>query len=290
MSLAKSAPAEIRIRPNQNWLGLDWQSLLHYRDLLYLLVRRDFVSKYKQTVLGPLWFIINPLITTVVFTLVFGRMIGITTDGINPILFYLCGLVPWTYFSNVLNSTSHTFTGNAHLFGKVYFPRVIVPFALSISHLFTLAIQLCTFLAVYVIYKLTGRADHLAPGPLLALVPVFILNMGLLGVGTGMLFSGLTAKYRDFHHLSGFVVQLWMYATPVIYPLSKLLEKLPADWQWLALLNPMTLVTDGFRLALMGAGTFAPVGYAISFGVSLLVFLAGLFLFQRTARTVVDTV
>lgn len=280
---------EIRIRPNSGWITIDWQGLRDYRDLLLLLVRRDFVSKYQQTILGPLWFIINPLITTVIFTLIFGQMIGIKTDGINPTLFYLCGITAWTYFSAVLSATSQTFLGNAHLFGKVYFPRLIVPLALAASNLFTLAIQTGTFIAIYVIFALTGRAANLAPTTALFLFPVFVVHMALLALGVGMIFSSFTAKYRDFHHLSGFVVQIWMYATPIIYPLSQLTAKIPPGWEWVPLLNPMTMITEGFRYAFMGAGSFTPGGYAVSLAISILVFFGGLLLFQRTARTVVDT-
>lgn len=286
-----NSPAiEITIRPNQGWLNIDWKGLHEYRDLLVLLVRRDFVSKYQQTVLGPLWFIINPLITTIVFALVFGKVVGISTDGMNPTLFYMCGLVPWTYFSSVLGATSSTFTGNAHLFGKVYFPRLIVPLAMAASHLFTLAIQLFTFVALYLVFKYRGQAEGLTPNSLLFMLPVFIVHMALLSLGVGMILSALTAKYRDFHHLSNFLVQLWMYATPIIYPLSSLQKKLPAGWEWLGIVNPMTMIVEAFRFSLMNRGTFSYGYYSISFVLSAVVFAIGLMMFQRAARTFVDTV
>jgi lipopolysaccharide transport system permease protein len=281
---------EIYIRPNQGWLNIDWKGLRDYRDLLILLVRRDFVSKYQQTVLGPLWFIINPLITTIVFTVVFGSVVGVSTDGMHPTLFYMCGLVAWTYFSSVLGATSATFTGNAHLFGKVYFPRLIVPLAMAASHLFTLFIQLFTFTAIYVIYHYTGRAPGLAPNSMLLLMPLFIFHMALLSLGVGMALSALTAKYRDFHHLSNFLIQIWMFATPIIYPLSSLKQKLPAGLEWIGLLNPMTMIVEAFRYSTMGRGTFSYAEYGISFGVSAVMFFIGLMLFQRAARTFVDTV
>ena len=281
---------EILIRPNQGWFNIDWKGLRDYRDLLFLLVRRDFVSKYQQTILGPLWFIINPLVTTVVFTLVFGTVVGIKTDGIDPTLFYLCGLTAWTYFSGVLGSTSSTFTGNAHLFGKVYFPRLIVPLALAASNLFSFAIQVFTYVLLYTIYKMTGRAEGLAPTATLALLPVFVLHMALLGLGVGMILSAMTAKYRDFHHLSGFLINLWMYATPIIYPLSTLLEKIPEGWRWVGVLNPMTMIVEAFRYSFMGQGTFSTGYYTISLVVSAIVFVIGLMMFQRTSRTFVDTV
>ena len=284
-------PIEISIRPNQGWLNVDWKGLHDYRDLLVLLVRRDFVSKYQQTILGPLWFIINPLITTIVFSLVFGRVVGIATDGLDTTLFYMCGLVPWTYFSNVLGSTSSTFTGNAHLFGKVYFPRLIVPLATAASHLFTFVIQLTTFVIMYVAFKYTThRADGLAPNSLIFLMPVLVVHMALLSLGVGMMLSSLTAKYRDFHHLSGFLVQLWMYGTPIIYPLSSLKAKLPAGWDWLGAINPMTMIVEAFRYSTMGRGTFSFQLYGISLGISVVLFTVGLMMFQRAARTFVDTV
>ena len=281
---------EIYIRPNQGWFNIDWKGLRDYRDLLLLLVRRDFVSKYQQTVLGPLWFIINPVITTIVFTVVFGTVVGVSTDGIHPTLFYMGGLVGWTYFSSVLNATSSTFTGNAHLFGKVYFPRLIVPLALAASHLFTFFIQSFTFTAIYIVYTYTGRAEGLAPNTLLFMLPVFLLHMAMLALGVGMTLSSLTAKYRDFHHLSNFLVQIWMFATPIIYPLSALKQKLPESLQWLSVINPMTMIVESLRYSAMSKGTFSYAEYGVSFGLSALIFFIGLMLFQRAARTFVDTV
>jgi len=289
--MSNNSPAvEITIRPNQGWFNIDWKGIHEYRDLLILLVRRDFVSKYQQTVLGPLWFIINPLITTVVFTLVFGKVVGVSTDDMDPTLFYMSGLVAWTYFSSLLGSTTATFTGNAHLFGKVYFPRLIVPLATAASHLFTLGIQLFTFVLMYAVYKYVGRVPQLAPNGMLVLMPLFIVHMAMLALGVGMMLSAWTAKYRDFHHLSGFLVQLWMYGTPIIYPLSSLNKKLPVGWEWLAALNPMTVIVEGFRVSTMGKGTFTYESYAISLAVSVVVFFVGLMMFQRAARTFVDTV
>lgn len=289
--MSNNSPAvEISIRPNQGWFNIDWKGIHEYRDLLILLVRRDFVSKYQQTILGPLWFIINPLITTIVFTLVFGKVVGVQTDDTDPTLFYMSGLVAWTYFSSLLGSTSATFTGNAHLFGKVYFPRLIVPLATAVSHLFTLGIQLFTFVLMYAVIKYRGSIPNLAPNGLLILMPVFIVHMAMLSLGVGMMLSAWTAKYRDFHHLSGFLVQLWMYATPIIYPLSSLNKKLPVGWEWLGALNPMTVIVEGFRVSTMGRGTFTYGSYGISLGISIALFFVGLMMFQRAARTFVDTV
>ncbi len=293
----QAAPeTEILIRPNQGWLSIDWKGVNEYRDLLFLLVRRDFVSKFQQTILGPLWFIINPLVTTLVFTLVFGKVVGISTDGIHPTLFYLCGILGWSYFSTVLGSTSDTFTGNAHLFGKVYFPRIIVPFSQAISGLISFFIQVATFIALYVWLKYTGAANtqNLAPNHTLWLFPVYIFHMAILGLGVGMILASLTAKYKDFRHIAGFLLNLWMYATPIIYPLSTLNNKLQAwlpEWlHWIAIINPMTMVTEAIRFSFMGAGTFDLGYYLLSFGLSVLVFFIGLMLFQRTSRSFVDTV
>jgi lipopolysaccharide transport system permease protein len=293
MNTVTTQPAdmEVRIRPNQGWFAIDWKGLHDYRDLLYLLVRRDFVSKYQQTILGPLWFIINPLITTVVFTVVFGRIVGIQPDGNTPSgLFYLSGLLAWNYFSGVLGSTSNTFTGNAHLFGKVYFPRLVVPLALAVSNVFSFFIQLFTFGLLYGYYIFTGAAGDAHVTSYVLLVPLLLVHMAALGLGVGMILSALTAKYRDFHHLAGFLVNLWMYGTPIIYPLSQLLEKIPQGWGWIAAVNPMTMVVEGIRYAFMGAATFDMRYYLLSLGISCIIFFVGLMLFQRTSRTFVDTV
>ncbi len=282
---------EICIRPNQGWFNVDWKGLHDYRDLLILLIRREFVSKYQQTVLGPLWFIINPLLTTLVFSVVFGSVVGVHTDGVDPTLFYMGGLVAWSFFSSVLSTTAGTFTGNAHLFGKVYFPRLIVPIAMAASQLFTFFIQLFTFALMFAIFRFTThRADGLSPNILILMMPILVIHMGMLGLGVGMGLSSLTAKYRDFQHLSGFIVQLWMYGTPIIYPLSSLMKKIPPGLQWLGILNPMTMIVEAFRYSLMGHGTFVASYYAISFGATFVIFMIGLMLFQRSARTFVDTV
>ncbi len=295
-SAEQHTETEIIIKPNQGWLSIDWKGVRDYSDLLFLLVRRDFVAKFQQTILGPLWFIINPLVTTLVFTLVFGKIVGIATDGVHPTLFYLCGLLGWSYFSTVLGSTSDTFTGNAHLFGKVYFPRVIVPFAVAVSSLISFAIQVATFIVLYIWLKYTGAADtaNLAPNRTLWLFPLYVIHIGILGLGVGMILASLTATYRDFKHLAGLLVGLWIYVTPIIYPLSTLNAKLeswlPPWLHWVGLLNPMTMVTEAIRYSFMGAGTFDLKYYLISLGMSILIFFIGLFLFQRTSRSFVDTV
>jgi lipopolysaccharide transport system permease protein len=282
-------PASLRvtIKPNQSWVRVDWAGLWHYRDLLLIMVQRDFTSKYKQTILGPIWFFLNPLITTVVFTLVFSRVLGVPTDGVPPMLFYLCGTLGWGYFANVLGGTSNSLAGNAALFGKVYFPRIIPPLVVTISSLFALGIQLLTFLTFYGLH--VGRGVRpLLPGPSLAwaLFPLVVVHMALLALGVGLILSALTAKYRDLQHLQGFLVQIWMYATPVIYPLSRI----PDSYRWLAGINPMTAIVEATRRIFLGAGAVDPGSYALSLGLSAGLFAAGLLLYQHTARSFVDTV
>lgn len=281
------APTEVIIRPHQGWLRIDFRGLYEYRDLLSVMVRRDFTSKYKQTVLGPAWFFINPLITTIVFTLIFNQILGVPTDGVPPMLFYLCGNLAWSYFSNVLGGTSNALAGNAHLFAKVYFPRLIPPLVLTISALLALGIQLSTFLVAYGQHSLSD-ARPLVQGPSLAwlLFPFLVVHMAMLALGVGLLLSTLTAKYRDFQHLQGFLLQMWMYATPVIYPLSQIPEK----WRWIASINPMTAIVEASRKVFLGVGVVEPGAYATSFIISLAIFILGILLYQRAARTFIDTV
>lgn len=281
-----SLPAII-IRPQQSWFHLDWRGVVEYRDLLFVMVHRDFTSKYKQTILGPLWFFINPLITTLVFTLVFNKVIGVPTDGVPPMLFYLCGTLGWSYFANVLAGSSNALAGNAGLFSKVYFPRLIPPLVVVISGLLAMGIQLVTFLIFYGKHILSSSLPTI-PGPSLAwlLFPLVLLHMAVLALGVGLILSALTAKYRDLAHIQGFLVQLWMYATPIIYPLSKI----PETWRWLANLNPMTAIVESTRLVFLGAGVVDLTGYALSVGLSITLFIFGVLFYQRSARTFIDTV
>ncbi|NJK92730.1 MAG: ABC transporter permease [Blastochloris sp.] len=216
---------EVLIRPNRSWFNFEWRELWEYRDLLWLLVRRDWVSKYKQTVLGPLWFILQPVLTSVVFTIVFGQIAQIPTDNLPPYLFYLCGMLMWSYFSTNLNSTATTFSSNAHLFGKVYFPRLIIPLSTSLSNLFALGIQALTFAGFWLYYKFaTESSDRFSLGQEIIFLPLVVLLMMMLSLGVSLWMSSLSAKYRDFSHLLGFLTQLWLYATPVVYPLSEVPE------------------------------------------------------------------
>ena len=283
---------EIHIRPNQGWFAVDWKGIHDYRDLLFLLVRRDFVSRYQQTILGPLWFIINPLVSALMNTLVLGVVIGVSTDGTPSMLFFLAGQITWGYFGGLLDSTGGTFTNNAHLFGKVYFPRLIVPLAQAMSNLINVAVQFLSFLVLFAFFKL-----HASPGttfglnyPMLAMLPVFVVHMALLGLGAGMIISAATAKYRDFRYLTGFLQSIWMMASAVMYPLSTLLTKVPEKWQWAVSLNPMVSIIEGTRVALLGHGTFNLHFYLISAVISIVLFFIGLMLFQRSSRSFVDTI
>jgi lipopolysaccharide transport system permease protein len=281
------ATSAIVIRPNQSWLRVDWSGLWQYRDLLALLVQRDFTAKYQQTILGPVWFIINPLINAAVFTLLFSRIIGIPTDGVPPMLFYLGGQLTWNYFANVLGSTGNSLAGNAGMFSKVYFPRLIPPLAMCGSSLIAFAVQFAVFASFWiyhVFFTPFGAALHLTWS--CALLPLLILQTAALGLGVGLVLSAITAKYRDLQQLTGYLLQLWMYATPVIYPLSRIPEK----WQWVANLNPMASIVELTRVILLGVGRVTFAGHALSLAVTAAVLAAGIVLYQRMARTFVDTV
>ncbi len=280
-------PPAVTIRPTRSWVDFDWRSLVAYRDLISLLVQRDFTARYKQTVLGPLWYILNPFITTLVFTVVFSRIMGISTDGTPPMLFYLCGMLGWSYFSNVLGATSNSLAGNAGLFSKVYFPRLVPPIAATLSNLLALGVQLATFLVFYTQQLLSGAPDGIAaPGWRWLLFPLLAVHMALLGLGVGLVLSTLTAKYRDLQHIQGFLVQLWMYATPVIYPYSRI----PVEWRWIAALNPMTAVIEATRWVFLGTGSVPSSTYLLSLVLTGGLLALGLIVYQRAARTFVDTV
>jgi lipopolysaccharide transport system permease protein len=281
------ADYEIVIKPTKGWFKLNLADVWRYRDLLGLLVHRDFVAKYKQTVLGPLWFIIQPLLMTVVFTVVFGKIAQIPTDGIPPMLFYLCGLLGWNYFATTFQATSGTLTGNANLFGKVYFPRLVVPLSVVISGFIAFGIQLVTFLCFWAYFKFftaTGPSLHL--GWDLLWFPLVMIQIALLSLGVGLWLTSLTAKYRDFTFVTGLIVQIWMYATPVIYPLSRI----PEDWRWVAVLNPMTMPVEAIKRIFLGQGVVEPTYVAISVVMTLVLLLTGIVVFNKVEKTFVDTV
>jgi lipopolysaccharide transport system permease protein len=282
----RTEPFEIVLRPGTDWRSLELASIWQYRDLLSLLVWRDFVSKYKQTILGPLWFIIQPLCMTLVFTVIFGKIAGLSTDGLPPVLFYLCGQLGWNYFAQSFSANSATFVSNAGLFGKVYFPRLVVPLAVLVSNLFAFAIQAATFVCFYIYFKYGRGAAGFGMDWHVVLLPLLVLQTAILSLGVGLLMSALTAKYRDLTHLSALLIQVWMYATPVIYPLSTF----PLKWRWVAALNPMTPIVEGYRLLLLGVGTVEPLYMVCSIATTAVVTVAGLLLFSRIEKTFVDII
>lgn len=256
-----------------------------YRDLLVLFVRRDFVATYKQTILGPVWHFIQPIFTTIMFLLVFGKIAGIPTDGIEPILFYMSGITIWNYFSACLTSTSNTFLSNAGIFGKVYFPRLISPLSTVTSNLVKFGIQFLLLLAVMVFFGITKGNFHFGISWLL--IPVLVLMMAMMGLGLGIIISSMTTKYRDLNVLLGFGVQLLMYATPVAYPMSFLKSKSYAAWiQW----NPLSPIVEAFRYALFGQGVLEAGHLLYSFGFIVIVLFIGLLMFNKVEKTFMDTV
>jgi lipopolysaccharide transport system permease protein len=274
----------IIIRPKVGWFDFNMKELWQYRDLILLFVRRDFVSVYQQTILGPLWFIIQPLLTTVMFTIVFGNIANIPTDGLPHLLFYLSGTVTWSYFSECLNKTSNTFIANAGIFGKVYFPRLSVPVSIVISNLIAFALQFSIFLCFLIYYIIKGNT--VIPNSMILFTPILILMMALLGLGLGIIISALTTKYRDLRFLVNFGIQLFMYATPVIYPLSVIPEKYRV---WI-LVNPMTSIVETFRYAYLGKGAFEWNYLGISAIFTLCILFVGIMLFSKIEKTFMDTV
>jgi homopolymeric O-antigen transport system permease protein len=275
---------ELVLHAESSWFVLDLESIWQYRDLLLLLVWRDFVAKYKQTILGPLWFILQPLLMTIVFTIVFARIAGVSTAGVPPMLFYLCNQLGWNYFAQNFSSISIALVANAGLFSKVYFPRLIVPLAAVVSNLLALAIQLATFAAAFVWFKTGSSADTFHLTRYVAFLPLIILQTALLGLGFGLVVAASTAKYRDLVHVTSLVTQLWMYATPVIYPLAQV----PAGWQWIAALNPVTVIVESFRLMLLGTGTVALAYVATSLSVTAFILVVGVVMFNKVEKTFVD--
>jgi len=269
------------ITPRRAWFDVDLRALWRYRDLVMLFVRRDFVAVYKQTILGPFWYLLQPIASTVIFTIVFGRILGVSTAGVPKALFFLSGIVVWNYFAACFTKTADTLVANANLFGKVYFPRLVVPLASVLGGLISFVIQLSLFIAVALYY---GSAVQ--PNLAVLLLPLLTLQMAALGLGVGILVSSLTTKYRDLTFLTGFAVQLWMYATPIVYPLSLV----PEGWRWFYLLNPMTAVVESFRYAFLGGGALDPWRLAISVVETLAVLVLAIGLFSRVEKTFVDTV
>jgi lipopolysaccharide transport system permease protein len=275
---------DLVIKPDRGWFDLRLGDLWQYRTLVYLFFKRDFVTFYKQTILGPLWYIIQPLFNTVVFTIVFGKIAKIPTDGIPPFLFYLAGNVIWGYFSNCLTETSKTFTSNAQVFGKVYFPRLTVPISVVLTGVVQFAIQFSIFLAFYVYYIANGIEIRISL--LCFALPLILLQVAILGFGVGILISSITTKYRDLGFALGMFVQLWMYLTPIVYPLSQVPEK----YRLIFVLNPMTSVVELFRAIFFGSSSIEPLHVLISASATFIVFGVGILTFSKVERTFMDTV
>ncbi|WP_159023041.1 ABC transporter permease [Formosa sp. L2A11] len=279
------------ISPKRKLVDLNFKEIWRYKDLLFLFVKRDIVTVYKQTILGPLWYFIQPLFTSIIFTVIFNNLAAIPVKpGVPAFLFNLAGITAWNYFKECLTGTSDTFTKNQAIFGKVYFPRVIIPMSIVVSNLVKFAIQLLVFIGFYVYYvSFTDAAYAASPQISLLLLPVLVLIMGLLGLGFGMLISSMTTKYRDLTFLVTFGVQLLMYGSAVMYPLSFFEEKLPSV-SWLVAYNPMTIVIEAFRHITLGVGAISTVQLIYISVVSVVVFLLGLIVFNSTEKKFIDTV
>lgn len=277
------------IRPKSGWLDLHLRECWKYRDLILLFVKRNFIIVYKQTILGPAWAIIQPLLTTLIFTVVFGGIAGLPTDGVPEFLFYMCGNIAWHYFAASLTDVSVTFTKNSRIFGKVYFPRLVMPISTVLTQLINFSIQYVFFLILLIYYaNVPGSAVNPNLGMIL-LTPLMLLHMALLALGVGVMISALTTKYRDLAMLVSFGVQLWMYATPVTYPASMIAENYPQLMN-LYMLNPMASIVEMFRTAYLGTGSFSIGHYMLSVGVTLVLLFGGLVLFSKTEKTFMDTV
>lgn len=277
-------PYHVEITSERRLLDFNIKELLAYKDLIFLFVKRTFISQYKQTVLGPIWAIIQPLLTTVVFTIVFGGIASLPTDGIPSFLFYLCGTICWNYFSGNITTTSTTFVSNAAIFGKVYFPRLVLPISTVITNLISFLIQMVMFLLCWIVYLYKGAP--IRPNWCIVLLPLLLLQMATLSLGLGIIISALTTKYRDLAMLVGFGVQLWMYATPVAYSSTLIPEK----WIGVYMLNPMTPIIELFRFGYLGAGTIRIEYYLFSWLVTILILVMGVLLFNKVEKTFMDTV
>jgi lipopolysaccharide transport system permease protein len=275
---------DLEIKPNTNLFDIQIVELFRYRDLILLFVKRDFVTFYKQTILGPLWYIIQPIVNTIVFTIIFGKLAKIPTEGVPPFLFYMAGNITWNYFAVCLAGTSKTFIANAHVFGKVYFPRLTVPISIIITGLAQFTIQFVIFIGFLIYYLWQGANIQLTY--YFFAFPFILLQMAILGLGVGVLISSLTTKYRDLTFAMTFGVQLWMYATPIVYPLSIVPEK----YRFLAALNPMTSVVESMRGAFLGVSSIEPIHIAVSIMITLLIFFVGIIMFSRIEKTFMDTV
>jgi lipopolysaccharide transport system permease protein len=275
------------ITPKNKFFSLNLKEVWQYRDLLFLFVKRDVVTVYKQTILGPLWYLIQPLFTSVTFTIIFNTVAGIGTGTVPPFLFNLAGITVWNYFTACLTGTSNTFGSNAGIFGKVYFPRIIVPLSIVISNLIKFGIQFLIFILFYIFYSLNGAVLGLNTS--FILFPFLIVMMGVLGLGLGMFISSLVTKYRDFSNLIGFGVQLLMYLSAVMYPMALIKEKLPT-YGWLVQYNPLAYVIETARYMLLNVGQISFWGLGYTFVVTVVVFFVGVLIFNKTEKSFIDTV
>ncbi|HBM98431.1 MAG TPA: ABC transporter permease [Ruminococcus sp.] len=277
------------IQPKTKWFDLKLKQVLEYRDLIFLFVKRNFVSKYKQTVLGPIWAVIQPLLTTVVFTLVFGNIAGLAPGGIPSFIFYLSGTILWTYFSSCLTQTANTFVANSHIMGKVYFPRLVMPISTVFSEMIGLAIQYVFLIIFLVYYTVTGQGVH--PNLWILMTPLMILQLAVLSLGFGIIVSALTTKYRDLAMLVAFGTQLWMYASPIAYDMFSMGAFAPGGkWHALYMCNPITSIVNLFRYGYLGIGTMEWNYYFIGWATTIVIFLIGVVLFNRIEKTFMDTV
>lgn len=275
------------ISPKRKLIDLNFKEIWRYKDLLVLFVKRDVTTVYKQTILGPLWFFIQPLFTSVIYTLVFNNIASVPTGAVPSFLFNLTGITAWNYFNQCFTSTSNTFNQNAALFGKVYFPRVIVPLSKVIAGLVKFGIQLLILIAFYIYFVFQGSS--VSPNSNIILFPVYVLLMALMGLGFGMIISAMTTKYRDLTVLIGFVTSLLVYISAVPYPLSQVKEKMP-DIAWIVQLNPLTQIIEGFRYMILDEGIFDLRSFIYTIIISVLIFLTGLIVFNRTEKNFIDTV
>ena len=277
------------IRPKRGWFDIDIRGLIRYRDLILLMVKRNFTVMYKQTILGPAWVVIQPLLTTLVFTVVFGNIAGLPTDGLPKFLFYMAGNIAWSFFANCLTTTSNTFISNRTLFGKVYFPRLCMPISTVITQLINFGVQFMLFIAFVIYYALRPEAAVTPNLRLILLTPLLLVQLGMLGLGFGIIISALTTKYRDLAMLVSFGVHLWMYATPVTYSSTLIAEKFP-NLMGVYMLNPITPIIELFRAAYLGGQCYTLSYNLVSVGITLVVLALGVMLFSRTEKTFMDTV
>lgn len=275
---------DLIIEPKKSLFDLRLEQVWKYRDLLWLFVRRDFVALYKQTVLGPLWYFIQPIFSTITYVFIFGQLAGLSTDGIPPILFYLTGIATWTYFSDCFLKTANVFKDNVGIFGKVYFPRLIMPISIVMSNLIRFTIQLSLLIIVMVYYYITSDSLHLSW--YIILFPVLVILIAAQGLGLGMMISSMTTKYRDLALLASFGITIMMYATPVVYPLSSLSGNL----KLIISLNPMSPILEGMRLSLLGKGTFDAYSFIYVLFISAIILVVGVVVYNRVEKNFVDTI